>query len=139
MEDAMSNEQACLTHRVRRLERSNRRLMAGLFVGFCLSLVAFASQQGDAPAVLQAQRFQLVDDTGHVWIDLKHDSAETAIFLFDDSGTVRVGVAQFAHGGGGFALHGPQSRGAAVLYLRDQGSLTFYDAEDEATARFPVP
>jgi hypothetical protein len=135
----MPHDQAYLTQRVRRLEQSNRLLMAGLFLGFCLSLVAFASQQGDAPAVFQAQRFQLVDDTGHVWIDLKHDSAETAIFLFDDSGTVRVGVAQFAHGGGGFALHGPQSRGAAVLYLRDQGSLTFYDADGEATARFPGP
>jgi len=135
----MPNEQAYLTRRVRRLEQSNRRLMAGLFLGFCLSLVAFASRQGDAPALIQAQQFQLVDDTGHVWIDLKHDSAETAIFLFDDRGTVRVGVAQFAHGGGGFALHGPEGRGAAVLYLKDQGSLTLYDSTGQATARFPMP
>ncbi len=32
--------------------------------------------------------------------------------------TTRVGVAQFAHGGGGVALYGPDSKVAAVLYLK---------------------
>ncbi len=135
----MPQELAHLTQRVRRLERTNRRLLAGLIAGCCLAVVAFVSHQDNPPEILRAQRFQLVDGTGHVWVDLKHDSAETAIFLFDDSGTVRVGVAQFAHGGGGFALHGPEGRGAAVLYLKDGGSLTFYDATGQATARLPGP
>ena len=49
----------------------------------------------------------------------------------------RVGVAQFSHGGGGFALHGPGTRGAAVLYLRGDGSLTQYDTTGVVTARWP--
>jgi hypothetical protein len=89
--------------------------MAGLMVGCCLSVVAFASSQDGTPQMLRAQRFQLVDDTGYVWIDLEHDSDETGMFVLDAAGTVRIGVAQFAHGGGGFALHGSQGHGAAVL------------------------
>lgn len=52
-------------------------------------------------------------------------------------GDTRLGAAQFAHGGGGYALHGPGGRGAAVLYLSGDGSLTIYDAEGGVTARFP--
>lgn len=53
-----------------------------------------------------------------------------------DLGDTRVGAAQFAHGGGGYALHGPGGRGAAVLYLKDEGSLTMYDADGAVAARF---
>ena len=52
-------------------------------------------------------------------------------------GTTRVGVAQFAHGGGGFALHGPEAKGAAVLYLQGDGSLTFYGPDGDVQARYP--
>ena len=41
-------------------------------------------------------------------------------------GTTRVGIAQFAHGGGGVALHGEQSRGALVMYYKDSGSVRFF-------------
>jgi hypothetical protein len=70
-------------------------------------------------------------------MELTHDSSGTRLYVHDDAGDVRVGVAQFAHGGGGFALHGPQGRGAAVLYLKGDGSLTFYDVAGAVTARFP--
>jgi hypothetical protein len=49
----------------------------------------------------------------------------------------RVVAAQFAHGRGGFALHGPESKGAAVLYLKEEGSLTFHGSDGEVTARLP--
>ena len=51
-----------------------------------------------------------------------------------------AGVARFAHGGGGVALHGAESRGAAVLFLKDgAGSLTFYDESGETRQRVPDP
>ena len=55
----------------------------------------------------------------------------------DETGGTRLGAAQFAHGGGGYALHGPEMKGAAVLYLKGEGSLSMYDAEGELTDRFP--
>jgi hypothetical protein len=47
-----------------------------------------------------------------------------------------VGGTLFAHGGGGFALHGPEAKGAAVLYLKGDGNLTFFGAEGEVQARY---
>ncbi len=41
-------------------------------------------------------------------------------------------MAQFAHGGG-VALRGPDSKGAAVLYFKDQGSLRSFDSEGQVT------
>ncbi len=70
----------------------------------------------------------LIDDQGRNRAALIHDDTQTALYLFDDEQTIRVGVAQFAHGGGGFALHGPQSKGATVVYMNNaKGSLAFYD------------
>jgi hypothetical protein len=109
---------------------------------------------------LTAHRIELVDDAGVVRARLAveggsaglflldadgrrrgalvHDESQTALFIFDEHGSVRVGAAQFAHGGGGFALHGASGRGGAVLYLKDaSGSLTMYDTEGEIVARFP--
>ena len=39
--------------------------------------------------------------------------------------------------GRGFALHGPDAKGAAVLCLAEEGSLTFYGDEGQVNARFP--
>ena len=88
---------------------------------------------------MQAWRIQLVDDAGQVRIDLRHDTTETGLFVLDESGGTRISVAQFGHGGGGFALHGPEMKGAAVLYLKGQGSLTFFDEAGEVTQRIPSP
>ena len=46
-------------------------------------------------------------------------------------------MAQFAHGGGGVALHGPRDKGAAVLYYKGAGSLTMYDEAGKVVARVP--
>ena len=68
---------------------------------------------------------------------LAHDPGGSALFIRDSEGVIRVGVAQFAHGGGGVALHGPGSKGAAVLYFQEAGSLTFYDPDGNPTMRLP--
>ena len=52
-------------------------------------------------------------------------------------GGALVGVAQFAHGGG-FALHGEESKGATVLSMaRGRGALTMYDTAGQVSSRFP--
>jgi hypothetical protein len=127
-----------LETRVRRLEAVNR-----LLVGFCVVvgaavILAFTHAPGQAPELVQAQRIQLVDSTGRVRIDIRHDSTETGLFIIDEAGSTRLGAAQFAHGGGGVALHGPDMKGAAVLYLKGRGSLTFYDETGMVVNQFPM-
>lgn len=59
------------------------------------------------------------------------------LFLQDSARTIRVGLAQFAHGGGGLALHGPDARGAAVLYFKERGTLTFYGESGQRLLQLP--
>lgn len=143
--------------------RQRYGLPAGLALGILLTtLLGATSRDSTAPTdVVRATRFEMVDAEGRVRAELAidkdgsagmflkdggggirasltHDAAQTALFLYDAEGTVRVGTAQFAHGGGGFALHGPKSKGAAALYLKGSGSLTFYDEEGAVTGKVPA-
>ncbi|KPJ86392.1 MAG: hypothetical protein AMS18_15690 [Gemmatimonas sp. SG8_17] len=126
-----------LEARVIYLERTNRLLLAAAMILGALLVAGFRYGSEPVADVVRAHRIQLVDGSGHVRIDLRHDTTETGLFILDESGGTRIGVAQFAHGGGGFALHGPDMKGAAVLYLKGQGSLTFYDETGEVTHRIP--
>ena len=154
-----------LEHRVHLLERRSRLWGAtalAAVAGLVLSAFDRAPAPGEAPGeVVAADRFELVDAEGEVRAvlgfdaegtvglflrdakgrlraGLSQDAEQVALFLRDEEETIRVGIAQYAHGGGGFALHGAESKGAAVMYLKDRlGSFTLYDAEGEATARFP--
>lgn len=138
--------------------------LGALASGLVLTFLAGArSQLGESapqvPDVLRARRIELVDAEGRPRAELGidadgsaglfvrdvqgglracviHDEGQSALYLFDDAGTLRVGASQFAHGGGGFALHGTDSQGATVLYMKDaQGSLTFYDREGAVLER----
>ena len=150
---------APLEHRVRRLEITNRILLLGLIATAGLFLAA-GQKPSQTDRVLRAHSLEIVNESGDVRARLRgtqegaefmlldaaqvqrallqHDGEDTALYLRDVQGTTRVGVAQFAHGGGGFALHGAESKGAAVLYRKgDKGSLSFYDADGNLLHRFP--
>lgn len=140
-----------LEGRLARLEKQNRLFRALLAAVAVMSIVA-ASQPADA---ISASGFRLLDEQGRVRAELAiregapglyilheegrdrlvatHDAAGTGLYLKDEEGHSRVGVAQFAHGGGGVALHGPGARGAAVLYFKGEGSLRFFDEEGKVT------
>lgn len=156
----MTTTEVKLERRLSRLERARRRL--ALIAGAQLVMLAALLMTGvrARPDTITATAFQLVDDSGHVRAELAvrdgapgvflmdedgrtrlslvQDSAATALFIHDSAGDTRVGVAQFAHGGGGFALHGPKMKGAAVLYLAGTGSLTFYGPEGDVLHRVPA-
>lgn len=150
-----------LEKRVKRLEWWNRLLILGV-----VSLVAYGFTARVVPAktksekLIRAERLEIIgpqgepaavlgfdaegsaglfinDPGGSMRVALTHDSSGSAMFLRDAEGVIRVGVAQFAHGGGGVALHGPDSKGAAVLYFKESGSLTFYDVDGNATLSVP--
>lgn len=145
-----------LEKRVRRLEWVNRALLVGL-AALLGGSVAWRAPQEEA---LRAQRIEVLDADGRARVVLAVSDGEpvveildaegvsrasladgpegTALYIRDAEGVTRVGVAQFAHGGGGVALHGPEAKGAAVLYLAGEGSLTFYGEEGEVLARFPA-
>lgn len=147
-----------LEERIRRLERRGRVLGALLVAGLGFLVVSANGRRGETVA---AERFELVDGEGRVRAEmaidedgsagffvrdgegrvrgcLVHDDAQSALYLFDEAGAIRVGAAQYAHGGGGFALHGEGTEGAAVLYMKErEGSLTFYDAHGTVRARLP--
>ncbi len=147
-----------LEDRVAGVERKTQCLM--LFLAGLITVVLVAAGVGPTSRdVLQATSFELVDSEGIVRaaiemrdgfpaISLRDQrrgervlitstNSETAVFIKDSTGTIRLGMAQFAHGGGGFAAHGPESKGAAVLYLKGRGSLSFIDADGNVVMRLP--
>ncbi|AGN11326.1 hypothetical protein [Simiduia agarivorans] len=88
---------------------------------------------GGAPELL------MLDESGEARIKLTYANGDAGLYLFDEQGTHRIGIAQFAHGGGGVALHGKNARGALVLYLKnDNASLRVFDTEGQVVDRFPA-
>jgi|GEM_PF-3172141 len=149
-----------LSQRIDALAKRNR-LLSVLVLGLIgIGLVAGADTKSAESQFIQARGIQLVDEAGRVRAELAidkdgsaglfvrdeknrvrasvtHDDSQSALYLWDEAGQIRVGVAQFAHGGGGVALHGPHGKGATALYHKDQGSLTFYDKDGKVTSRVP--
>lgn len=152
----MSNE---LLYRILHLERQVRLLLGLLLAVTALALLGAASPFPPVDEALRASRFELVDEEGRLRgelalrdgdpvlslfdregqarLTLNHDAGGTALLIRDQAGVVRLGAAQFSHGGGDFALHRAESKGAAVLYYDDSGSLTFYDHDGDSTLRLP--
>lgn len=148
-----------LERRVAALERQGRYWKIFGF-GCTMALLLWMCYPGGAvPDEIRARSFALIDAEGRAYAELKmtdegpglylldsvgvarvslvHSQEETALYLRDADDQVRVGVAQFAHGGGGVALHGAAAKGAAVLYFKGEGSLTFYDSEGNVIERSP--
>ncbi len=145
--------------RMRRVERANRLLLGSVLA---LASLLFIGSKAQSDKVIRAQRFELVDTRGEVRavlgtdgdgatglfihdpeggtrLTLTHDPDQSALFIYDGEETVRVGVAQFSHGGGGVALHGAKSKGATVLYHKETGSLAIFDESGSVTTRIPDP
>ncbi len=153
----MAGKDSNLEHRIRRLERRNRIFQSLLLLVCGFGLVALTTDDDS----LRARSFELMSDDGSVRAALRfdegnpvfvlhdvdgverlklfHEADTTGIYILDEESTPRVGIAQFSHGGGGVALHGPNSKGAAVLYLREKGSLRFFDADGNVTTQVPPP
>jgi len=147
-----------LEARVARVERFNRTLLVTLAIILAGVLVVGA---GKTPGKVTSSSFELVDSDGRVRatlamgedgpllalkdeagtdrLSVAHAKDGTGVYISDETGTTRIGVAQFAHGGGGVALHGPDSKGAAVLYLKGSGSLRFFDTKGNVTTQLPPP
>lgn len=148
-----------LESRIETLEKRTRLLLGALLVTTSLALLGAAPSTEGELETLRAARFELVDkagrvrgelslregapvfslldETGQDRLSLNHDAGGTALFIRDQEDVIRIGIAQFAHGGGGFAVHGPDSNGAAVLYYDESGSLSFYDPDGNTTLRLP--
>lgn len=142
----------------RQLNRISSRVVIVMFLA-ALS-VSCASQRSTSD-VVQARSIQMVDAEGCVRVEigidadgsaglflydsegrtracLIHDPSQSALYLFDDQNVIRVGAAQFAHGGGGLAIHGEKSQGSSVLYQKDGvGSLIFRDPDGKVIDRVP--
>ncbi|MBX3095257.1 MAG: hypothetical protein KF812_00180 [Fimbriimonadaceae bacterium] len=151
----MAGETATIESRLKQLELQNRLLATVLIVSVLFFVLGFVR----VPGVVQGSAFQLVDEGGRVRAEiglvegapeiklmdldgqervrLWTDADTTGLFLNDAKGTTRIGVAQFAHGGGGVALHGEDSKGATVLYHKGTGSLRFIDTNGVVTDEFP--
>jgi hypothetical protein len=138
-----------LEHRLTKLERSNRMLM--LLLVLSLFLIGALLYQAMRVTVVKTTALQLLNTDGEVSAELAvragypglylmdnqhktrlalfHAEDGTGLSINDASETTRIGIAQFAHGGGGVALHGADSKGALVLYYKKDGSLRFFDPQ----------
>jgi hypothetical protein len=147
----MKRQTESIEERLDRLQARLRLLLAFVLMGLAALLIGAVAN----PTTVTARSIQIVSDTGAVLaelgvrdgkaglylddesgqarVSLFHASDASGLYIMDTSGNTRIGVAQFAHGGGGVALHGADSRGAAVLYLKDEGSLRFYDTAGRVT------
>lgn len=145
--------------RIRKLEWRIRFLITILVVGFAFFAISMAIPEEPGETSVRAHEFILVDsagaergelsmrdgvpgfylkdDDGKDRVILIHNEELTALYLLDGMGDVRIGAAQFSHGGGGFALHGPEGKGGAVLYLKKSGSLRMFDPDGNVSAQFP--
>lgn len=121
--------------------------------------VSWLSASSDTEAVVRGNKFELVDPGGSVvaelaYVDggpqlvfldeqnkptirLQQTADDSGLYILDEAGHSRIGIALFSHGGAGVALHGPEAKGAAVLYFKSRGSLSFYDPEGEVLERIP--
>lgn len=151
----MTEQTAQIESRLKRAERGVMILGAALV----LSVAGFSYLLYGPPGTLRAASLEVVDAGGNTIALLGEREGRTGLFLVDensmprvavfhaedadgvyindDQGVTRIGVAQFAHGGGGLALHGPASKGAAVLYYKNEGSLKFYEADGAIRQAYP--
>ncbi len=81
----------------------------------------------------------LMDEASVPRVSVFHADDADGLYIDDGQGVTRIGVAQFAHGGGGVALHGPDSQGAAVLYYKDKGSLRFFNKDGKVVHEIVEP
>ena len=138
----------------KRLKRAEQRLVV-LGVALVLVIVGFSYLLYRPSSTLRTTSLEMVDAQGNVIGLLGQRDGRTGLFLMDEKstprvsvfhaedadglyiddgqGVTRIGVAQFAHGGGGVALHGSGSSGAAVLYYKNAGSLRFFDTDGNVT------
>jgi len=79
----MASDHIALEQRLARLEYSNRLFMVVTVIMSALLLLAFSRELPSSTDLVQARRIQLVDDAGHVRIDLRHDTTETGLFVLD--------------------------------------------------------
>lgn len=133
-----------------RLRRAERWIiLLGLALAVALAAIVFLHHR--PMGALRATTVELLDANGNPVAVLGAMDGRTGLFLLDEElvprvslfhakdadglyiddgeGATRIGVAQFAHGGGGLALHGPGSLGATVLYYKEKGSLRFFDRD----------
>lgn len=156
----MDNAQDRLENRVKRLETLNKIYI--LLVALFASIVFWGMQSvnDSVSDVLKAREFELVSSEGNVLARLTfkdngpglylldeegrdrvamiYGPEQGGYFVMDDSGHTRLGAALFSHGGAGYALHGKKMKGAAVLYYKEKGTLSFFGPEGEVLLRLPV-
>lgn len=77
------------------------------------------------------------DDAGRLRASVSYDEAQSAMYLWDANGHIRVGAALYSHGGAGVAVHGEENKGGAVMYYKDRGTLTFYGEDGTVLHREP--
>lgn len=152
-------DQTILEKRIKRLEIQNRLLIFSfvfiLFLSFnhgCetnpaaqtvrCSKLEVVDQNGSVMAMIGtdadgSRGLFLYDEQANLRVATIYDSTQSAFYAIDSEGAIRAGLAQYAHGGGGLALHGAGSKGGAVLYFKNSGSLSFYDGEGRTTMRIP--
>jgi hypothetical protein len=80
--------------RLQRLEKSNRRyknILVFITAAFTILFMAFKAPNA-VPEILQAKKFEILDDNGHVLVRLTQDAGKGIIKTFNDEGKKLVNI-----------------------------------------------
>jgi hypothetical protein len=92
--------------RLQRLEKSNRRyknILVLLTAFFAITIMAFKSRNA-IPELLQAKRFEVLDDNGQVLVRLSQDDGKGIIKTFNQEGKKLVNITYTTHNEGFIGL-----------------------------------
>lgn len=102
------------------------------------NIPAFAQNVGGHNKVITAEQFQLVDDTGKVWAELRSDRGRWyGLYLFDKSGQARTVLATDRDGRGELTYFDSDKRRRAS-FLVDEGGPILRLMDKEGNARVGV-
>ncbi|MHC4063554.1 MAG: hypothetical protein ACYSUQ_05095 [Planctomycetota bacterium] len=103
-------------------------MVAASFVGGALVNVGFAGKEPPIPQVIQARRFEVLDQAGKVRAVLSHENDAPALQLLDEKGQSLATLGGTREGSCGLALRDQSKTGAHLSTTLLPGHLTLHDA-----------
>jgi len=141
---ALTRDMQAVVDRLGKLERQSRRWRLAAFLATIGLVAVFAMAQTSTPRELNAERvtaraFTLIDSTGKTRARWGSTEDGPALFLFDEAGRARVGLAATKEGSAGLELYDAAgNRKVGLNVTNDEPRLFLYDDAGKMRAGLTV-